>query len=186
MADRPELGERIKRARLAKNLTLKEIERKAEVSATHVSEIERGMTSPTVGALERIARALDARAADFLRGDTRETVSVVRRANRPTLSDPASAGSFQRLSRGVRGAAMSVVVIEIDPGHADRPTVLEHRGEQFFHVLHGVVEVTTATGRWVLKEGDSLHERSDVDHALRNIGDGSARIVWSALPPLTL
>ena len=53
-----ELGERLRRLRFARNLTLKEVEAKAHVSATHLSEIERGKTSPTVGALVRIARAL--------------------------------------------------------------------------------------------------------------------------------
>ena len=44
MPSKQELGERIKRFRLERNLTLKEVEVKAKVSATHVSEIERGMT----------------------------------------------------------------------------------------------------------------------------------------------
>ena len=54
-----ELGRRIKQLRLAQALTLKDIESKGGVSATHVSEIERGKTSPTVGALAKIAEALE-------------------------------------------------------------------------------------------------------------------------------
>ena len=56
METRNEIGSRIKQFRLAKGLTLKDIELRAKVSATHVSEIERGMTSPTVGALAKIER----------------------------------------------------------------------------------------------------------------------------------
>ena len=44
-----ELGRRVKQLRLQKGMTLKEIESKVGVSATHVSEVERGKTSPTVG-----------------------------------------------------------------------------------------------------------------------------------------
>src|SRR5512140_1527271 len=54
-----ELGKRIKQERLRKQLTLKDIEAKVGISSTHVSEIERGRTSPTVGALSKIAAALD-------------------------------------------------------------------------------------------------------------------------------
>ena len=54
-----ELGRRIKQLRLSQGFTLKDIESKVGVSATHVSEIERGKTSPTVGALSRIAEALE-------------------------------------------------------------------------------------------------------------------------------
>ena len=39
MPSKQQLGERIKRFRLERNLTLKEVELKAKVSATHVSEI---------------------------------------------------------------------------------------------------------------------------------------------------
>ena len=52
------LGKRLRRIRQERGLTLKQIEAKVGVSATHVSEIERGNTSPTIRALERIASAL--------------------------------------------------------------------------------------------------------------------------------
>ena len=85
MPDKRQLGERIKRFRLDRNLTLKEVEVKAKVSATHVSEIERGMTSPTVGALAKIARALGTEPSYFLRSDAYPPVSVVRHADRRVL-----------------------------------------------------------------------------------------------------
>jgi transcriptional regulator with XRE-family HTH domain len=69
MPTKQQLGERIKRFRLERNLTLKDVEVKAKVSATHVSEIERGMTSPTVGALTKIARALGTEPSYFLQND---------------------------------------------------------------------------------------------------------------------
>ena len=52
------LGTRVRRIRHERGLTLKQIEAKVGVSATHISEIERGNTSPTIGALDRIAGAL--------------------------------------------------------------------------------------------------------------------------------
>ena len=53
-----ELGRRIRKLRIERRMTLKQVEQAAALSATHVSEIERGRTSPTIGALVRIARAL--------------------------------------------------------------------------------------------------------------------------------
>ena len=76
MPSKEELGERIKRFRLDRNLTLKEVELKAKVSATHVSEIERGMTSPTIGALTKIARAMGTEPSYFLESDPYPPVSL--------------------------------------------------------------------------------------------------------------
>ena len=44
-----EMGRRIKMLRIARGMTLKDLEERGGISATHVSEIERGKASPTVG-----------------------------------------------------------------------------------------------------------------------------------------
>ena len=55
---REELGRRIRGLRAERHLTFRQGEEVSGLSATHLSEIERGRTSPTIGALTRIARAL--------------------------------------------------------------------------------------------------------------------------------
>jgi transcriptional regulator with XRE-family HTH domain len=184
--DNKELGKRIKRLRLSRNLTLKEVERKAQVSATHVSEIERGLTSPTVGVLLRIAAALGVPASHFVEEDGEGSVSVVRHPDRRTLFDPSGAATLASLSGGIRGRCLSVVEIELEPGHAERGTCPPHRGEEFAHVLRGVVEIRGGSGRRVLKEGDSIHLRADGSRTFHNIGDGPARLLWVATPPVSL
>lgn len=71
-----ELGRRVKQLRLQKGMTLKEIEAKVGVSATHVSEVERGKTSPTVGALSKIAAALEVNASYLIDFPIGQEVSV--------------------------------------------------------------------------------------------------------------
>ena len=61
-----ELGRRIRTLRIERRMTLKQVEQAAGLSATHLSEIERGRTSPTIGALVRIARALEKEASYFI------------------------------------------------------------------------------------------------------------------------
>jgi transcriptional regulator with XRE-family HTH domain len=52
--------------RSERRLTLKQVESASGLSATHLSEIERGRTSPTIGALLRIARALEKDVSYFI------------------------------------------------------------------------------------------------------------------------
>src|SRR2546425_10447332 len=75
-----ELGRRIKLLRIARGLTLKDLEERGGISATHVSEIERGKASPTVGALGRIARALDLRPATLVAPRMLPEVTVDRKS----------------------------------------------------------------------------------------------------------
>ena len=81
MSLKVDLGRRIKELRQRQNLTLKQIEARVDVSATHVSEIERGKTTPTIGALSKIASALDVEPTFFLAADDLPKVEVQRTDN---------------------------------------------------------------------------------------------------------
>src|SRR6185503_15732797 len=77
-----ELGRRIKLLRVSRGLTLKELEGRGRISATHVSEIERGKASPTLGALRRIARALGVRPAALVEARSLPRATLTRAADR--------------------------------------------------------------------------------------------------------
>jgi transcriptional regulator with XRE-family HTH domain len=181
-----QLGARIKHARLEQNLTLKDVEQRARVSATHISEIERGMTSPTIGALSKIAGALGAEASFFLQDKTVHRSAVVRRADRQILTDDNRGLRIHRLSGGVGNAKMSFLEIELNGNAPQVPAPMRHDGESLVHVLGGMVEIQIGEDRHLLKEGDSIHFHSRRPHAVRNIGDTPARVLWVAAPPIYL
>lgn len=186
MLSKQQLGAIIKRFRLERNVTLKEIELKAGVSATHVSEIERGKTSPTVGALERIAKALGTEPSYFLDEDTSANVSVIRRGEHRVLKHDNWGATIRCLSNGSRRSEISMLDVDLDPGLSRDLKPLTHDGEELVHILRGVVEIHIGDGRHLMKEGDSLHFRSDEPHTIRNIGDANARVLWIATPPFRL
>ena len=56
MITKEDLGNRIRLVRKQRAYTLKDLERVSGFSATHISEIERGKTLPTIGAWSRSPR----------------------------------------------------------------------------------------------------------------------------------
>jgi transcriptional regulator with XRE-family HTH domain len=186
MLSRRELGQRIKRFRLDRNLTLKDVEAKAKVSATHVSEIERGMTSPTVGALAKIARAMGTEASYFLHSDACPRISVVRKSERRVLTHEGWGARISCLSPGIGSARMSFLEVELEPRLGRNVEPITHTGEELVHIVKGVVEMHVGAERHLLKEGDSIHFRPREPHVIRNIGDGPARILWVTSPPFCL
>lgn len=70
----------LRRLRVAKGLAQEALAVDAAVDRTYVSRLERGRENPTVGVLERLAKALDADIAEFF--DT----SSVRAAIKPLPS----------------------------------------------------------------------------------------------------
>ncbi|MCK4409672.1 MAG: helix-turn-helix transcriptional regulator, partial [Candidatus Eisenbacteria sp.] len=80
-----EVGKRLKEVRRQKEMTLKEVAQSSGMSPTHISEIERGKTSPTVGALRKIAGALGKDTAFFVEDLPLPRVSVVKKEDRETV-----------------------------------------------------------------------------------------------------
>ncbi|MBI5410295.1 MAG: helix-turn-helix transcriptional regulator [Nitrospirae bacterium] len=60
------LGKRIRRFRKLKGLTLEDLGEKAGVCCKYVGEIERGIKTPTVTVLQKVASALDVHACVLL------------------------------------------------------------------------------------------------------------------------
>lgn len=176
-----ELGERIKKLRLSQNLTLKQLQAKAGVSATHLSEIERGLTSPTVGALARIARALGEEPALLASERTPRRVAVVRRGERRGWT--AGDARVVPLCGGLDAAEMSLVEMELAPGAAgfDPGPAPD---EEFLLVLAGTVELRMGSSSHVLETGDAIHFAAREPRVLR--AREAARVLWVALPPATL
>ncbi|HEU4366445.1 MAG TPA: XRE family transcriptional regulator [Candidatus Krumholzibacteria bacterium] len=178
----PGLGDRIKRLRLARDMTLKQVGAKSGVSPTHLSEIERGRTSPTVGALARIAAALGEEASRLVDEAAPRATAVVRAAERRRLHE--SGVTLHPLSGNVSRREVSVVEITVPPGAAVPP--LAAGGEVFILVLEGAVEVTLPSESCALREGDAVHCAGEDCRAARNRGDHPARLLWVASPPALL
>lgn len=164
-----ELGGRIKRIRKAKGMTLKDIEAKSRVSATHISEIERGKTSPTIGALSRIAAALGKDTAFFLETQNLEDVSHIKYEERRKEGFKSAEGYFQRLTRGIPGGRLQVYRLHLDPGAELRYTESTPEGEATLVLEQGRLEFRVGDEAFQMSTGDSMHFTEQSAPALRNV-----------------
>jgi transcriptional regulator with XRE-family HTH domain len=177
MPSREELGRRLKAVRVQKGLTLKEVELLSGVSMTHTSQIERGMTSPTIGALEKLARALDKTAAYFIEDGMLEETSHVARSERSVLVDEKSGLRMESLTGGIAGGAFRYYFVHATPVVAE-PPLRKHDGEEGLTVLKGSLDVLVGGDRYRLKTGDSLHFRAHRPHAFFATTRAGAEAIW--------
>src|SRR6185312_9147540 len=63
------LGQRLRKARLARNLTQSEVAQQ-QFSVSYISAVERGQIKPSLGALEKLSERLRVPLADLLRNDS--------------------------------------------------------------------------------------------------------------------
>lgn len=186
MVDISELGRRIRKLRLEHRLTLKQVEQSSGLSATHLSEIERGRTSPTIGALTRIARALSRDASYFIESEERAEVGQLAREARRTL--PLAAGvTAEVLTEGIPGSRVFAYRLLLD---GDSDTVLELAaqelpGDAFYLVREGALAAEVDDMRLELGPGDSAQVSFDKSHRIRAVGSNPAEVIAVLTRPLT-
>lgn len=180
-----ELGRRIKLLRVSRGLTLKDLEERGGISATHVSEIERGKASPTVGALGRIARALGLRPATLVEPSVLPDVTVMREGDRGKRLVQWGQASLEAVTEPIQSGALSAQVMTLPIGREPALTH-QHEGEEWATVLSGVAEIRVDGKAYVLREGDSLHFRAHRPHAYSNLASNPAVLLVAARPRLAL
>jgi transcriptional regulator with XRE-family HTH domain len=170
-----ELGRRIRKLRVERRMTLKQVEEASGLSATHLSEIERGRTSPTIGALVRISRALDRDASYFLEQQELAEVAHVQREHLAT-HELARGVAAQGLTPGIPGSRLHAYRLELRPGAEFTVPAQEAEGDAIYAVRRGSVEARFGDRAATLGEGDSAHAARSAPHVVRAARGGAELI----------
>jgi transcriptional regulator with XRE-family HTH domain/mannose-6-phosphate isomerase-like protein (cupin superfamily) len=194
------MAERIKRARLARGLTLQEVADRGDFSGAHLSQIERGQSVPSVGTLLSIASALDVPADYLLRDDDAGDVPLASAPSTAAESDGiveqtesfrvVPAGGFDAISiaGGVQWARLTIggpvefVQARYSAGAASGEVAYQERGRQCGFVVEGTLLVELGFSRHVLNAGSSIVFDRAVPHRVSNPGDIPATAIWATLP----
>ncbi len=185
MLTKRELGRRLRRTRFERGLTLKDVAARCGMSATHISEVERGKTSPTIGALQRISKALGEEPSYFVREDFLPKFAVSRAAERGDFfaadkeGRPLTAGV---LSPGLPGGTLQIFGTHIAPG--EKINVHPMIGEIVVICMLGMVRITAGSGEsHVLREGDTIQMRLDEGYERENVGEDDAELLAFIVSP---
>lgn len=180
-----ELGKRIRNLRTERRLTLKQVETACGLSATHLSEIERGRTSPTIGALVRIARALGKDAAYFLEAEERDDVAVQMREDGKPRTIAAGLRSTS-LSPGIPGGDLYAYRVNFDAGTSAAITLpaQDLPGDTVIYVQSGRIEARVGGQTLTLGPGDAVQASLGLEQDLRTVAGEGADIVFVSSRPL--
>ncbi|KVT81256.1 hypothetical protein WT25_16285 [Burkholderia territorii] len=171
------VGGKIRSLRRRQARTLNDIATAAGLSKPFLSQVERGLASPSITSLVSIAKALGVPVNYFFEAPTEDS-GVRRYKNLQFFALANSANLFGRLSNQSSDRLLEAVLVRIPPG--DRPAeVTSHAGEEFVHVLSGEMTITQEGRSFVLGPGDSAHYLSTMPHSWSNARDDEeAVLVW--------
>ena len=172
---------RIREFRTLRGLTVRQLADQAGVSTGLISQVERGVTDPSLETMRRIAEVLDIPLFSLFQEPDEETVAVIRHDDRYRISSPHHAITYTRASPG--GAKLEVLEGVLEPGGASSDEPRSHPSEECVVVIAGRLTVQVGEQTHVLKTGDSCHFDSAIPHRFRNDGRTVARFLVSVTPP---
>lgn len=178
------LGEIIKEYRTKKGLSLRDLSKLADVSPATLSQIENNKTSPNLITLKRIAQVLDVSVISLLASEDRNNISFVKRKDRKRLiRNTTSQGDIiEEFLIENHKNEMEPAIISLPP-YAVEDEPISHQGEEFIHVLNGIIEVELqGVSSYILEEGDTLYYPCSIPHSFKNLADIESRFIIVATP----
>ena len=178
--DAKSIGDRLRRLRLDRALTINGLAKRAGVPASTISKIENGLLKPSLVHAINLATALQENLGflvDRYRSEPRGT-SIVYARERERLEFPDMGLTLHDLSGhfdpGVLEARYGVLKAGAHSGRA--PMV--HPGDEICCVVKGAITFDVGDERWTLAAGDTIQFKSDVPHRWENAARGRTEVIW--------
>lgn len=170
------LGRKIRALRQRLKRTLDDTATAAGISKPFLSQVERGMASPSLTSLSGIARSLGVTVQYFLDTPSEER-TICRSGNQKFFCVTKSSNLLARITNSTQVSKMESILVRMPPR---RPCseVTTHAGEEFIYIVEGQLSLTLEERKFELQAGDSAHYESTLPHSWENIGLTETVIVW--------
>jgi len=178
------LGRDLRGLRKSRGLTLSELALRIGRSVGFLSQVERGMSSPSIDDLRTLSTALDVPLSWFFANDTaaeNERGIIVRSANRRVLGTREDGITEELLSPDL-GGSFEMFRTEFAP-HAELKEPVRRETEESGVIISGRLDIWIDGTLFQLKAGDSFR----FDHKpyrWRNPTDASTIAIWVVSPPV--
>jgi len=172
----PKVGATLQALRQAQGLSLDELSRRAGVSKSMLSQIERNQANPTVAVVWRLANALRVELSELLGGEkaSAPAIETVAAHATPSLSSPDGLCKLRILGPIDLAGQFEWYELTVAPGGALESAAHEPGSREHLSVLSGSLEVSTSGVRHKLKVGETARYAVDAPHAIRNPGKTAA------------
>jgi quercetin dioxygenase-like cupin family protein len=200
-----DLGKKIRQERSSRQMTLERFSEMTGLSKSFLSQVERGITEPSITSLKKIAKQFGFSVVNlFQNGDSAnsgwtydqpvqkapdvktayvERAAVVRADRRKRLCLPGSSVVYDLMTPDMN-RQIEVMYMRVKKGDrsGDEP-IVDPPGEKVGLVLKGSIEFTVGGESYLLKEGDSLYYPADVPHSWYAVEGDTIEVIHILTPP---
>jgi len=182
MSGSSKLGGRIQKWREEQGKTYEDLATMTGLNVDFLETLEKTSLCPSIGPLQKIARALGVRLGTFMDDQASKDPIITRAGERNVDLSMQHAGSkrasykYYSLAKGKSDRAMEPFIIDMNPESETERTLSTHQGEELILVLKGTLKLIYGREEFILEQGDTVYYNSAVPHYLGTAHDESAQI----------
>jgi transcriptional regulator with XRE-family HTH domain len=158
-------------------LSLDELSRKAGVSKSMLSQIERGQANPTVAVVWRLANALNVGMGALLGGtepSSPATIELLPAHAAPAIRSPDGLCELRILGPIALAGQFEWYALAVQPGGLLASQAHEDGTQEHLSAMSGLLEVQAGDQIQRLTSGETARYAADRPHAIRNVGKTAA------------
>jgi transcriptional regulator with XRE-family HTH domain len=170
------VGEKIHEIRTQRGWTLKKLANKSKLNINTLSMVEKGKTSPSIGTLQRLARALDVSITSFFSSSDLSTQIVfTAHHNRPEAT--CCHALIQNLGKDLKDNAIEPFIITMEKNAGSGGRTLVHTGFEFAYCLSGEILYLIEEMEYPMSAGDSIVFPAQLPHRWENTYKGESQMI---------
>jgi|TARA_R110000772_G_scaffold129246_4_gene237348 transcriptional regulator with XRE-family HTH domain len=178
-----DVGKKLKSIRLIRNISQRELAKRAGVTNSTISMIEKNSVSPSISSLQKVLNGIPISLVEFFTEESNEAEIQQVVYTSDELIDIGSGDVHMHLVGKSFPNRQMTFLVESYPENADTGTeMLQNDAEEAGYILEGKIELTVGTDVFILNANDSYYFDNNKPHRFRNIFAGVCKIVSATTP----
>lgn len=183
------IGDRLREERVKAGISQRELARRLGLSASLISQLESGLSKPSVGTLYAIVTELGLSLDRVIRGEdfdggqdqvqSTDTKSPLVHPGERQVIDLASGVRWEELTAETEdGVDFLHAIYEVGGASTPDESLMRHHGREYGYIISGQLGLQIGFQRYELNPGDSIAFDSTEPHRLYNRGDEPVHAIW--------
>jgi transcriptional regulator with XRE-family HTH domain len=185
------IGDRLREERVRAGISQRELARRLGLSPSLISQLESGVSKPSVGTLYAIVTELGVSLDSVIRGDDTTEATPIARASEDRVTSPVVHPRGRQaidLDSGVRWEELTAdtedgvdflhAIYEVGGASTPDESLMRHHGREYGYIVSGTLDIQIGFTEYRLEPGDSIAFDSTTPHRLFNTGDEPVHAIW--------
>jgi transcriptional regulator with XRE-family HTH domain len=184
------IGDRLREERVNAGISQRELARRLGLSASLISQLESGLSKPSVGTLYSIVTELGVSLDKVIRGEDFDGDAAAPARDKDSKSPLVHPNERQtiELASGVRWEELTAetedgvdflhAIYEVGGASTPDESLMRHHGREYGYIVSGQLGIQIGFDTYELDPGDSIAFDSTKPHRLYNRGDVPVHAIW--------